>query len=156
MRFTATLLLLLTALAGLLPAQNPVDEAEVIRSAFHADKKAVVTLGMELTPAESEAFWPVYNAFQEENKKINTRLIAAMKEFAQFDATVTEEQATRLLKEVLAVEEARGDLQEKYQAKFAKVIPPAKVLRYYQIEHKIHALLDYALSQEIPLAQAGK
>ena len=156
MRITATLFLLLTALAGLLPAQNAVDEAEVIRSAFHADKKAVVTLGMELTPAESEAFWPVYNAYQEEIKKINSRLIAVVKEFASVNATVKDEQATRLLKEVVAVDDARGELQEKYMAKFSKVLPPAKVLRYYQIEHKIHALLDYAISQEIPLATAGK
>src|SRR5512147_2950298 len=92
-----SLFLLLACLPGLLPAQNAVDEAEVIRSAFHSDKKAVVTLGMELTPAESEAFWPVYNAYQEEIKKINSRLIAVVKEFAAANAAVKDEQATRML-----------------------------------------------------------
>jgi hypothetical protein len=158
MRFTVvlSLFLLLTGLAGVLPAQNVVDEMEIVRSNFHADKKAVVTLAMELTPQESEAFWPVYNAYQEANKKVNARLIAAVTEFAKANAAVTDEQATRLLKETLAVGSERSALQEKFEKQFSKVLPPAKVLRYFQVENKIFAMLNYAISQEIPLAKASK
>ena len=42
-------------------------------------------------------------------------------------------------------------LRQTYLPKFRKVLPDVKVVRYYQIENKIHAALMYEFAAKIPL-----
>jgi hypothetical protein len=40
-----------------------------------------------------------------------------------------------------------------YQSKFGAVLPATKVARYYQIENKLRAAVNYELADAIPLVQ---
>ena len=40
-----------------------------------------------------------------------------------------------------------------YAPKFQRVLPPVKVVRLYQVENKLRALLHYELAKQIPLAK---
>jgi hypothetical protein len=51
----------------------------------------------------------------------------------------------------LAIEGSEVDLRKSYVSKFEKVLPTAKVARYYQIESKIRAAVKYELASGIPL-----
>jgi hypothetical protein len=44
-------------------------------------------------------------------------------------------------------------LRQTYLPKFRNALPEKKVARYYQIENKIQATLNYELAKEIPLVQ---
>ena len=44
-------------------------------------------------------------------------------------------------------------LRRKYVKRFMKVLPAKKVLRYYQIENKLDAMIDMDLAAMIPLAR---
>ena len=61
--------------------------------------------------------------------------------------------AKKLLNEVLAIEGAELDMRKSYVPKFEKVLPAAKVARYYQIENKIRAAVRYELAEGIPLVE---
>jgi ATP-dependent Clp protease ATP-binding subunit ClpA len=64
-----------------------------------------------------------------------------------------DDKAKKLLDEALAIEEAETKLKRSYVPKLEKVLPPAKVARYMQIENKIRAVVRYELANGIPLAQ---
>ncbi len=45
-------------------AQRPsMEDMKAMKDKFRADKVAFLTTRMDLTPAEAEKFWPVYNEF---------------------------------------------------------------------------------------------
>ena len=51
----------------------------------------------------------------------------------------------------LDCEGAELEMRKSYVPKFEKVLPAAKVARYYQIENKIRAAIKYELAEGIPL-----
>ena len=47
-------------------------------------------------------------------------------------------------------------LKKDYLGKFKKVLPAQKVMRFYQIENKIDAIVEYELVDKIPLAHKAQ
>jgi hypothetical protein len=47
---------------------------QILRDKLKADKKVLVAANMQLTDAETKAFWPIYDAYQNDLKTINQRL----------------------------------------------------------------------------------
>jgi hypothetical protein len=45
------------------------------------------------------------------------------------------------------------DLERDYVKKFKKILPGRKVARYFQLEHKLDAIVDYDLAKNIPLIE---
>jgi hypothetical protein len=128
---------------------------EIVREKVRADKKLLVAANMELTEQEAAAFWPVYEAYQKDLGALNERTRKAIESYATaYNAgAVPDETAKKLLDEALAIEAAEVDLRKSYVPKFSKVLPAAKVARYYQIEQKIRAAIKYELANGIPLVQ---
>jgi hypothetical protein len=134
-------------------AQSKTDEAEINRAAIQTEKKKIVAANMQLTDAESKAFWPVYNEYQNGLKQINDKLGAVITDFAKNYSTMTDAKAGEILNGYLAAEKERLALKEKFVPKFKKVLPMIKVTRYYQVENKLEAIVRYQLVKEIPLAK---
>jgi len=125
--------------------------AELVRSALQTEKKAAVADVMELSAEEEQTFWPVYNEFQEKLYKENTKKLNLIKDFAENYDNMSAEKATALLKQNFGDRTSLLKLQKQYMKKFMKVLPPQKVIRYFQTENKIAALVDYELAESIPL-----
>lgn len=53
--------------------------------------------------------------------------------------------------DMISIDTDRVDLMVAYGPKFAATVTAAKVARYYQIENKIRAVVNYQLADEIPL-----
>jgi hypothetical protein len=126
---------------------------EILREKIKADKKLVVAANMDLTEAEAMAFWPIYQEYQTKLTKINERMLKLIVNYAENYKTMTNEIAQKLLKESMAVEKERLALKELLMPKFQKAVPAIKVARYYQIENKIQAVLQYELADRIPLME---
>lgn len=150
-------LLLLVLAASLATPALAQDEAtsnmEILRQKVAADKKLLIAANMNLTQAEARGFWPVYDAYQQDLRRINERLGKVIAEYAKAynKRSVDNETAKRLLEEALAIEEAEVRLKRSYLPRLEKVLPETKVARYLQIETKIRALARYELAAQIPL-----
>ena len=59
----------------------------------------------------------------------------------------------QLVQDYLAVEMDRLGLRQRYLEPFSAVLPSPKVLRFYQIENKIDAVLRYELAGTIPVIE---
>ena len=136
---------------GIAVAQDkPADNMGVLREQLRADKKAVVASVLELTEGEAKAFWPVYNAYQSDMVTHYDRLIKLIGTYAKAYSAMTDETATKLVTEYLALERNHAALLSSYLPRFQKVLPARKVARLYQVENKIRALVNYDLASEIP------
>jgi len=70
--------------------------------------------------------------------------------YAKAYDSMTDQTATTLLKQFLALERDHAALLTSYLPRFSKVLPPRKVARLYQIENKARALVNYELARGIP------
>ena len=148
------LIALCAAVATPLAAQDkPADNNQLVLEKVKADKKLLVAENMQLTEGEAKAFWPVYESYQRDLGKINDRLVKLINEYAASYQTMTDAAATKLVDEAVAIESDRTKLAQSYLPKFRKVLPPTKVARYYQIENKIRAVVNYELAARIPLVK---
>lgn len=142
---------LVTVPAPAIAQERTTDNWQMVREKLQADKKLAVAQGLVLTPAESTAFWPVYNNYQTDQIRVMDRLLQVVRDYAGTYQNMTDSTARRLLESTIAIYRDRQSLMESYLPKFRAVLPERKVARYYQIEQKIRASLDYELASEIPL-----
>ena len=147
--------LLIVSLALPLAAQQEksADNMNVVREALRANKKALVADNMQLTESEAKAFWPVYEEYQTEIKVIGDRMVKLIENYGATHKVMTDDTAGKLLKNLMSIQRDRVTLQEKYLPKFEKVLPMTKVARYYQIENKFRAVVDYDVTSQIPLVE---
>jgi uncharacterized membrane-anchored protein YhcB (DUF1043 family) len=140
--------------AGMAAAQDkPADNMDVLREKARGDKKVVVAAALELTESEAKAFWPVYNAYQSDMVSHYDRVLKLLDTYAKTYQSMTDEQATTLVKQYLAIERDHVAILTSYQPRFSRVLPPRKVARLYQIENKARALVNYELARGIPLVK---
>jgi hypothetical protein len=139
-----------------LAEERPADNMDILRQSIQADKKLLVAENMQFTEAEAKAFWPVYDNYQNELFLLQSRSIKLIKDFAGVYEKMTDADAKKLLEEYLTIDDLRMKVRQAYLPKFRKVLPEKKVARYYQIENKILALLNYEIAKEIPLVKATK
>jgi len=130
---------------------EPKDTMQIVRDAMKSEKRAFIAVNMELTEAEAENFWPVYDGFQQELEKVTNRLGDVIGAYAKDYNALSDEKAKQLVTESLAIDEERVNFRKAYVSKFEAVLPSKKVMRYYQLENKIWAVLLYELAAKIPL-----
>jgi len=142
---------LVAAAAG--AQDKPADSMDSLREQLRNDKRAVVTSVLDLTESEGKAFWPVYNAYQSDMVTHYDRLLKLIETYAKNYDALSDDTATSLLKQYLALERDHVAILTSYLPRFEKVLPPKKVAKLYQIENKARALVNYELARGIPLAK---
>jgi len=130
-------------------------EFEKTREEMQRQKDAVIAGDMKLTEQEGKAFWPLYQEYQGALRKLQDRYIKLLAEYSQEreKETFTDQKARALLDEYLAIEREDLWLKRAYLEKFSKILPAKKVMRYFQMENKIAAMVNYQMTQGIPLAK---
>jgi len=158
-RVTMVLAILGMVMAMVIPGisqEKPADNMQILREKIRADKKLLVAENMQLTEAEAKAFWPVYDQYQDELFLLRARTVKLINDFSDAYQKMTNETAKKLLDEYMTIETLGPKLRQTYLPKFRKVLPEVKVVRYYQIENKINAVLMYELAANIPLVKTAK
>jgi hypothetical protein len=72
------------------PADKPADNLEVLRDKLRADKRLLIAERLELTEKESQAFWPVYNAYQSDMIAHYDRVFKLLDDYAGAYKTMTD------------------------------------------------------------------
>jgi hypothetical protein len=130
-----------------------LEEIQLTRTLITAQRQALVTKSMDLTPEEMQRFWPLYREYRMEMSTVADRIVALITTYADSYETLTDEVADKLLGEFVAIEKERTRLKAKYLPKFKKAMPPRKVARFYQLENKMDVSILAELAEEIPLAR---
>ena len=147
---TALMMLATPPVAG---AQSTIDEQQLVLAQIQTDKRAVVLVYMDLDDAQVAAFTPIYDRYQSEYKGIMDRAVVLIGSFVSNYDSMTDEAARRLLKEWFKLKADEDGLIKDCAGKMARVLPPAKVLRFVQIENTLSTMLRLTAVQDIPLAR---
>ena len=159
-RYSVTSLLIIMFVGALsispvssMAQEGSSDNMEILREKLRADKKLLVAANMQLAEAEGKAFWPIYDEYQKEKSKLADRRLKVIQEYAANFNNLTPDVAKKLVEQSLAIQKDDLKLMESHLAKLRKVLSEIKVGRFYQIENKIGAILDFELARSIPLAE---
>ncbi len=133
--------------------EKKADDMQIVREKLRADKKLLVSEAMKFTEAEAKGFWPVYESYQKEMTGINDRVVKVIQEYAKSYTSMTDEVAKKLVDDSLATDGDRLKIRQSYLPKFRKVLSEIKVARFYQLENKIQAAINYDLAAGIPMIE---
>jgi hypothetical protein len=136
--------------------EKPADNMQIVLEKIRADKKLLVAESMQLSEAEAKAFWPVCEQYQDELFLLRARTVKLINDYSNAYESMSNDTAKKLLDEYITIETLGLKLRQAYLPKFRKVLSDVKVVRYYQIENKIHAVLLYELAGNIPLVKTSK
>jgi hypothetical protein len=132
---------------------NPDQDIDLLRKDVRSQKKQIIAANINLTDKEAETFWPVYDQYTNELVAINNKKYAAIKQYAQNYATLTDEQALDLTKQALQVDQDVAQLRMKYIPIFQKAVSGKKTALFFQLDRRLVMLIDIQLSSAIPLVQ---
>ena len=135
-------------------AQNtPADNMEIVKEKIRTDKKLFIATNMQMSESEAKAFWTVYEAYQSELEKLINRKAKLFEKFAANYETLSDDMAKSLLDNDLSIDSDYQKLRQSYLPKFRGVLPDKKVARFYQLESKIHAVVEFDIARSVPLVQ---
>jgi hypothetical protein len=117
-------------------------------------KKQLIAANVTLTDTEAVRFWPVYEQYSAELKKITCTKNALIKEYAEEYGSLTDEQADSLIRRWLDSDIAALELHRKYLPVFRQVLPGKVTATFFQVEHRIDAMIDLQLTSQLPLMQS--
>lgn len=132
------------------------DELSVLLDTIRANRRALVSVNLQLTAEESAAFWPIYDRYDKEMRAIGDRVVALVEDYASNFATLSNEKALQLSEDYLAAEAERLKVRRTYLGEFAKVLPGRTVARFYQLENKMDAVIRYDLAATIPVIEEAQ
>jgi hypothetical protein len=145
--------LLLAVLAAAPVSAGEADDAnmEILRDTLRSNKKALVAVNLALSDDEARAFWPVYDSYQAELTVVGDRLLQVIDDYKRNFGSTTDDEARKLVDTHLAVQRDRVALLDSYLERFAEILPGRTLMRFYQIENKIHTVMLYELAETIPV-----
>ena len=122
-------------------------DIQMLRKDLRSQKKQIVAANMDLTDAQAEKFWPVYDQYTADLVKINDAKAALVQEYAQSYDTMTGDQAENYLRKRAAVEESIMQLRLKYLPIFRKVLSGRETALFFQIDWRLGLMIDLQLAQ---------
>ena len=141
------------AVAGTLSAQTKADLDKQIGQ-IQSDRNSIVAANLPLTTEQTTTFWPLYKEYRGEMQKVGDRMLKLITDYANsYNTTLTDEQAAALLKELFAVQGETLKVKEKYAPRFGAILPAKSVLRFYQLENKLDAIVTMSIVKQVPLAE---
>lgn len=131
------------------------EDIELAKAIVEEGRRTIVEQNMELSEQVSQKFWPMYDNYRQAMKKVNDREAKLITDYADSyrNENLSDEKALQLLNELLSVKKARLNVEKRYVARFQQVLPPRKVARFFQVEHRLDTLIDARLATGIPLVE---
>jgi hypothetical protein len=131
--------------------QDVAQSLELNREVIDKQKRVIVAGSLPLSDEEADAFWPLFDAFQKELKKIDQRSDGLIAEYATEYTTLAGSRASEMIDEALQIEEDRVKLKRRWLKRMEPVLPPRLLARYFQLESKFQAVVAADLARQIPL-----
>ena len=122
-----------------------------LRQEAGQDRRNIVMANMLLTETESARFWPLYDEYRVERKKIGDRRVRLITDFLAQQNSMSEDEARALANEDFAILKDTSELKTKWYKRMTKELSDRTVARFFHIDEKLDAAADIALAANIPL-----
>ena len=131
-------------------------EIALTRADIQTERQALVAENLPLTEDQAKVFWPMYRTYREELAKLGDRFVALVEDYAKNYETMTDPQASTMVKEFLKIQKEEVAIKTAWVPKFEKILPAKAVARFFQIENKLDIIVRAEVAAEIPLVAHEK
>lgn len=109
-------------------AQN--EKMDDKREKIKTYKVSFLTTELDLTLAESEKFWPIYNAYDDKQYELRHQKMKAYTRKLTEESlkSMTEKEAATLLSQIESTDEELYLLRKRYTANLKKILPAKKII----------------------------
>lgn len=128
-------------------------EIELMRKDIRSKRKQIIAANVQMTDAEAERFWPVYDQYAAEQKKAYDIHYGLLKEYADSEKTMTDALALSLTKKWSAADNEKANLRVKYFPMFEKVLGGKRAARICQLDRMLTLMVDLQIGSDVPLIQ---
>ena len=129
--YKRSLILGMLLLISMISYSQKSERKEKMDEKLKSQKIAYITSELELSPEESQVFWPIYNEHETEINKLKE----GMKRVKP-SSEMTEEAAAELVSQSLEFEEKALQLKKSYLNKMAEVLPMTKIAKLQMLERE--------------------
>ncbi|MCU0225123.1 MAG: hypothetical protein MUF27_13880 [Acidobacteria bacterium] len=159
---TIVLLFLLLSLAAAVAAtatlaqDAPTGDIKTARGLLAAERQTLVGKNLDLTAEQAKKFWPLYLQYRGEMMRIGDRAVELLETMTKNAGAMDDKTAQGILKEYVFLKQQEWELKSLWRGRFESAIPPAKVLRFFQIENTIDTTVASEISGLTPLVLPKK
>ncbi len=114
----------------LIPLFLNAQAGERLKEKVEAQRVAFLTRQMDLTPEESAAFWPLYNAHRSKLESLRKGLNLD----EQRIRNMSDGEVDKLLDKVIEMEERKIDLRKAFISELRNVLPARKIIMIEPLE----------------------
>lgn len=132
-----------------LPSVNDKDVA-LLRQNLQAESKKLVQKNMQLSDSEAAAFWPLYDEYTAEVRKVNDTRFGLVKEYARIYKTMTAEEANNLITLLAQADMKIIHLRLQYLPKFQQALPGTKAALFMQLDRRLDSLFNVQIASQLP------
>jgi hypothetical protein len=114
------------------------------REAFiqvEAEKIAFFTSFMELTREEAREFWPLHDEFQRQKNLLVQERQKLSQYFTRNQESLPDKESREIADRYIQLQEKEVELTREFHEKFKTILPPGKVMRFYQAENEFRMQL---------------
>lgn len=153
----ALALLAAPALAQPMPTDNDVvvnlsaADIESLTAKSQTNERQVVNAELQLTQAEAQAFWPIYNAYSTERAPIYAKRQDLINQFVAISSSIGDAQASMFANQWVQLDADEVNLRLKYLPKFDAVLPGIKLASFLQIDRRIAMMNAMANANQLPI-----
>lgn len=129
-------LMITTAAFGQGPGEDKEKDEKI-----EALKVGFITKELNLTSAEAEKFWPLYNEMEDKMKEIRQSCRKINHEMRDSEDKISNEDAKKKLNTLFENDQKELDLKKEYSEKFIKIIGEKRTLKLLSLEHEFRRVL---------------
>ena len=129
------------------------DDITLFRKDVRSLRKQIIAANLDLTDTEAQQFWPIFDRYTAELRKLFDRKFEVLKEYAANYDTITDEQADTYIQGRAAVEESILQLRLKYIPIFRKVLSGKTAALFTQLDWRLGLVIDLQLASQVPMIQ---
>ena len=105
---------------------------------------------MQLTDSEAAGFWPLYDQYTAEVRKVNDTRFGLVKQYAKVYKTMTADEADSMVKLLCDADQSIISLRMQYLPQFRQVLPGTKAALFMQLDRRLDSLFNVQIASQLP------
>ena len=126
---------------------------ELVRRDLRQDAREIIGDKMAFKQAEADAFWPVYDRYEADLRRLGDEKLALINDYANNYKNMSEAKAGELTSKAIDLDILRTSLLQQYLPQFQKALNNKRAAQFYQLEPAMLKIVDLQIAAQVPMMQ---
>jgi len=131
-------------------AAQAQDEVKEIQKEWGKDKKELVGMAMDLSSADADKFWPLYDKYEKERQKLGRERLRIYSDYADNLESLTNAKTDEIINRLFKNDAALTKLHQQYYTSIKTKLNAKQAAKFLQIETYFNTAIRSAVQDELP------